>query len=250
MKKIKIISKKIPFQPTLKSPPKTFFKALFTNTPLGATLQKMSTMKSIPEGLKPQECERGGRIKPPIAYIPEKEIIESQDRTLKIKVSDDMHLTVTVFDQGTPEQFLSHVQMVLETIHQRKLDKAFEDACKEDKEAEKSLSKPLRQKTATEERMKIRRLLSRGKRLLQPKHARMRPLSPPSRQSSCNIPPSYRKKRVDPGPRLSRNRLILLHSPTSMVFNTRKSIPGHGTPSWSVSSYTCSPYSDMMRRKC
>jgi hypothetical protein len=98
-------------------------------------------MKSIPEGLKPQECERGGRIKPPIAYIPEKEIIESQDRTLKIKVSDDMHLTVTVFHQGTPEQFLSHVQMVLETIHQRKLDKAYQDACKEDKEAEKKLVK-------------------------------------------------------------------------------------------------------------
>ena len=95
-------------------------------------------MKSIPEGLKPQECERGDRIKPPIAYIPEKEIIESQDRTLKIKVSDGMHLTVTVFHQGTPEQFLSHVQMVLETIHQRKLDKAYQDACKEDTEAEKA----------------------------------------------------------------------------------------------------------------
>jgi len=99
----KIISKKIPFQPTLKSPPKTFFKALFTNTPLGATLQKMSSMKSISEGLKPQECERGDRIKPPNAYIPEKEIVRCQDHTLKIKVSDDMHLTVIVFHQGTPE---------------------------------------------------------------------------------------------------------------------------------------------------
>jgi hypothetical protein len=101
----------------------------------------MSTTKSIPEGLKPQECERGGHIKPPIAYIPEKDIAEGQDRTVKIKVSDDMHLTVTVFHQGTPEQFLSHVQMVLETIHQRKLDKAYQDACKEDIEAEKKLVK-------------------------------------------------------------------------------------------------------------
>ena len=31
--------------------------------------------------------------------------------------------------------------MVLETIHQRKLDKAYQDACKEDKEAEKKLVK-------------------------------------------------------------------------------------------------------------
>ena len=78
---------------------------------------------------------------PPITYIPEKDLIKSQDFTLKIKVSNDMYLTITIFHQGTPEQFLSHVQMVLETIHQRKLDKAFEDACKEDKEAEKKLVK-------------------------------------------------------------------------------------------------------------
>jgi hypothetical protein len=93
-------------------------------------------MKSIPEGLKPQECQRGSHIKPPIACIPEKKIVKSQDCTLKNKVSDNMHLTVTVFHQGTPEQFLSHMQMVLETIHQRKLDKAYQDACKKDKEAE------------------------------------------------------------------------------------------------------------------
>jgi hypothetical protein len=98
-------------------------------------------MKSIPEGLKPQECERGGCIKPPIAYIPEKEIVKSQVRTLKIKVSHDMHLTFTVFHQGTPEQFLSHVQMVLETIHQSKIDKAYQDACKDNVEAEKQLAK-------------------------------------------------------------------------------------------------------------
>ena len=60
---------------------------------------------------------------------------------MKIKVSNDMHLTVTVFHQGTPEQVLIHVQMVLETIHQCKLDMAYQEACKEDIEAEKSLSK-------------------------------------------------------------------------------------------------------------
>jgi hypothetical protein len=103
----------------------------------------MSTIKSTPEGLKPQECEREGFMKPPIAYIPEKDIIDRQDCTLQIMVSDDMHLTITVFHQGTPEQFLSHLPMVLETIHQLKLDKVYQDVCKEDKEAEKSLLKPL-----------------------------------------------------------------------------------------------------------
>jgi hypothetical protein len=61
-----------------------------------------------------------------------------------------MQSTVTIF-QGTSEQFFSHVQMVLETIHERKLDKAYHDACKEDTGAEKILFKPLRQKTATQE---------------------------------------------------------------------------------------------------
>ena len=91
----------------------------------------MSTTTSIPEGLKPHECEGGSHIKPLISYIPEQEIVESQDHNLKIKVSDDMHLTITVFNQGTPEQFPSHVQMVLATIHQCKLDKAYEDVGKE-----------------------------------------------------------------------------------------------------------------------
>jgi hypothetical protein len=49
-----------------------------------------------------------------------------------------MHLTVMVFYQGTPEQFHNHVQMVLETIHQHKLDKAYHDVFKEDLEAEKA----------------------------------------------------------------------------------------------------------------
>jgi len=72
--------------------------------------------------------------------------VKSQDHTLKIKVSDDMHLTITLFHQGTPEQFLSHVQMVLETAHQCKLDKAYQDACKEDTKAENQLVKAIEAK--------------------------------------------------------------------------------------------------------
>ena len=76
---------------------------------------------------------------------------------------------------------------MLETIHQCKLVKAYQDACIEDKDAEKSLSKPLRRRTANKKRMKICQLISRGKRLTQPKHTQVKPLSPPSRQSSIAI---------------------------------------------------------------
>ena len=70
---------------------------------------KMSMAKSTAEGLTLQECERSsGQNKPPISYIPEKDAIQdtTHDRTLNVKVSDKMQLTVTVFHQGTSEQFL------------------------------------------------------------------------------------------------------------------------------------------------
>ena len=49
-----------------------------------------------------------------------------------------VELRVTVFSQGSPEQFLSHVQTALETIRQKGPLAAYEQAYKEDKEAEKS----------------------------------------------------------------------------------------------------------------
>ena len=51
---------------------------------------------------------------------------------------------MTVFSQGSPKQFLSHVQTALETIRQKGLLAVYAKACKEDKEAEKCLLKPLR----------------------------------------------------------------------------------------------------------
>ena len=62
-----------------------------------------------------------------------------------------MQLTITVFHQGTPEQFLGHVQMTLKTISQQGLDVAYQVACKEDLEAEKSLLHQLSPKKATKE---------------------------------------------------------------------------------------------------
>ncbi len=102
--------------------------------PLGVALQKRSSTKSTPEGLKPQECERSsGWSKPPISYIPEKDTIQdtTHDLTLKIKVSDKMQLIITVFHLGTPEHFLGHVQMTLKAISQWGLDVAYKTSCKE-----------------------------------------------------------------------------------------------------------------------
>ncbi len=55
----------------------------------------------------------------------------THDCTMKVKVTERMQLTVTVFHQETPEQFLNHVQVTLETISQRGLDTDYQLAIKE-----------------------------------------------------------------------------------------------------------------------
>ena len=69
--------------------PQKFFKALFSGTSLRAASIRMTHMKVAPEGLKPQECEKNaGRSKPPIPYIPKKdviqEVVDSSANTLKL----------------------------------------------------------------------------------------------------------------------------------------------------------------------
>ena len=104
----------------------------------------MISSKSVPNGIKPQECERSPWWnKTPILYIPEKDAIQdtSSGHTVKIMLSNKVELRMTVFSQGSLEQFLSHVQTTLETIRQKGLLAAYEQARKEDKEAEKKLVK-------------------------------------------------------------------------------------------------------------
>ncbi len=69
----------------------------------------MSHVKVAPEGLKPQECERNaGRCKPPILYIPEKDLIqEAVDSGTNTNIAaHKVELCVPVWSKWTPEQFL------------------------------------------------------------------------------------------------------------------------------------------------
>ena len=98
----------------------------------------MSHAKVAPEGLKPQECERNsGRSRPPIPYIPKKdsiqEAVDSSANTLKLTLPHRVELRVLVWSEGTPEQFLVHVQQALDAIRQKGLLAAYEKA-KKDKE--------------------------------------------------------------------------------------------------------------------
>jgi hypothetical protein len=53
---------------------------------------------------------------------------------MKIMLPNKVELRVTVLSQGSPEQLLSHVQTELETIRQKGLLAAYEQACKDDKD--------------------------------------------------------------------------------------------------------------------
>jgi hypothetical protein len=83
----------------------------------------MSLLKSVPEGLKPQECERTKLSEPPpVPYIPTKDEVQEEVaklRNLEIKttIEKDTTLNFPVWhENGTREAFLMHVTAVLDGI--------------------------------------------------------------------------------------------------------------------------------------
>jgi hypothetical protein len=83
----------------------------------------MSLAKSVPDGLKPRECERTKLREPrPIPYIPEKDEVQEEVarlRNLQIKtlLEKDTILNFLVWHKnGTKEAFLMHVTAVLDAI--------------------------------------------------------------------------------------------------------------------------------------
>jgi hypothetical protein len=83
----------------------------------------MSLLKSVPEGLKPQECKRTKlREPPPVPYVPTKDEVQEEVaklRNLEIKttIEKDTTLNFPVWHKnGTREAFLMHMTAVLDAI--------------------------------------------------------------------------------------------------------------------------------------
>jgi hypothetical protein len=86
----------------------------------------MSLVKSVPNGLKPQECERTKLREPPtVPYVPTKDEVQKKVptlRNLKIKttIEKDTTLNFLVWHKnGTQEAFLMHMMAVLDAIKKR-----------------------------------------------------------------------------------------------------------------------------------
>jgi hypothetical protein len=83
----------------------------------------MSLLKSVPDGLKPQECKHTKlREPPPVPYVPTKDEVQEEVtklRNLKIKttIKKDTILNFPVWHKnGTRKAFLMHVTAVLDAI--------------------------------------------------------------------------------------------------------------------------------------
>ncbi len=83
----------------------------------------MSLAKSVPEGVKPQECKRMKLREPlPVPYVPDKDEVQEEVtklRNFKIKttVKKDTTINFPVWHKnGTREAFLMHVTALLDAI--------------------------------------------------------------------------------------------------------------------------------------
>jgi hypothetical protein len=138
---------KIKFQYFLNQVPRLSFKKLIVSMPsLLQGLHTMSLLKSVPEGLKPQECECTKLCKPPpVPYVPTKDEVQEEVaklRNLEIKttIKKDTTLNFLVWHKnGTCEAFLMHVTAVLDAIKKRGHFQDYEKAEKVHKEAKKAV---------------------------------------------------------------------------------------------------------------
>ncbi len=123
------------------SAPKSSFKALFVGTPLGNILENLKMSKAVPEGFKPQECERrGSRVRPPIPYIPEKEDLnEAGESSATIKPANQGGATgvhvVTQYPRKVPHACPASNAAIKA--------KGLQEACKRLVQAEKECNKKL-----------------------------------------------------------------------------------------------------------
>jgi hypothetical protein len=86
----------------------------------------MSMLKTVPEGLKPQECKRIKlREPPPVPYVPTKdevqdEVARMQSMEIKTTIKKDTMMNFSVWQEnGTREAFLMHVTTVIDAIKKR-----------------------------------------------------------------------------------------------------------------------------------
>jgi hypothetical protein len=86
----------------------------------------MSTSFKSSDGLKDAECKKGQLSHwPPILYVPVVDIVtpKEEPQVFKIKLPDKSHLGVPIYSRGNNEEYLAHIDAVLQVIEQKGLPK-------------------------------------------------------------------------------------------------------------------------------
>jgi hypothetical protein len=87
----------------------------------------MSQRYTLPEGLTNRDCEKLVSDRPPLPFVPlttsnsEDAVLKNMGelRQLKIKLSEDLKVPKSIYDGGTPEQFLYHIQQTLDILRKK-----------------------------------------------------------------------------------------------------------------------------------
>jgi hypothetical protein len=106
----------------------------------------MSLLKSVPEGLKPCECERVKLCEPPpVPNIPTKdkvqdEVAKLRNLEIKMTIEKDTMLNFPVWHKsGTCKAFLMHITAVLDAIKKHGHFYNYEKAAKDPEESTKAV---------------------------------------------------------------------------------------------------------------
>ncbi len=80
-----------------------------------------SSLKSLPEGLKNAECEKGTPlVRPPIPYVPPTDLHEKwETEQIKVKLPNKMKFQMPTYGSGNNEEYLVHVIAVLQLVEQK-----------------------------------------------------------------------------------------------------------------------------------
>ena len=104
----------------------------------------MSLLKSVPEGLKPRECERVKLCEPPpVPYVSTKdkvqdEVVKLRNLEIKMMIEKDTTLIFQVWHKNrTREAFLMHVTAVLNVIKKHGHFYDYKKAAKDHEESTK-----------------------------------------------------------------------------------------------------------------
>ncbi len=109
-----------PLRRILRVPPKSSFKQLLLETPLWQYAMSLN-LKSLPEGLKNAECEKGTPpVRPPIPYVPPTDLLEKQEtEQIKVELPDGTKFQMPTYGSGNNEEYLVHVIAVLHLVKQK-----------------------------------------------------------------------------------------------------------------------------------